>query len=223
MTVPNENTDGKLSIHDCGLTRYSDALKFQSALLEHRQKNGVSNTVLLLEHKPVITLGARESENKLLVSQDDLKEKGIDVETVGRGGGTTAHNPGQIVIYPIIDIKSLDLGVNEYIRELEEIGIELLTQFDIKSRRKKGYPGLWVGEKKIGSVGVKVKKWITFHGMAININNDLGIFENIVPCGLEGVEITNVLKETGKEYPMPDVKQRLAKLCMKHFSKRGQA
>jgi lipoate-protein ligase B len=223
MTVPNENTNSKLSVHDCGLTRYRDALRFQFALLEHRLKNDVLNTVILLEHKPVITLGARESENKLLVSEDSLKEKGIDVETVGRGGGTTAHNPGQIIIYPIMDIKSLGLGVNEYIRELEAIGIEFLAQLDIKSRRKKGYPGLWVGEKKIGSVGVKVKKWVTFHGMAININNDLSIFENIVPCGLEGVEITNVLKETGKEYSMSDVKRRIKELCVKHFSYKDQA
>jgi len=223
MTVPNENGSCKPSVHDCGLVRYRDAFKFQLTLLEHRLKNNVLNTVLLLEHKPVITLGARQSENKLLVSEEDIKEKGIDIEATDRGGGTTAHNPGQIIVYPVIDIKSLGLGVNEYIRKLEAVGIEFLEQLDIKGQRKKGFPGLWVGEKKIGSVGVKVKKWITFHGMAINIKNDLSIFENIVPCGLEDVEITNVLKETGKEYSMSDVKRRLKELCIKHFSNKAQS
>jgi len=223
MTEHAENTDDKLSIHDCGLTRYRDALRFQLAILEHRQKDDIPNTVLLLEHKPVITLGARKSENKLRVSREILAAKGIDLETVGRGGGITAHNPGQVVMYPILDLKSLGLGVSEYIRELEAIGIELLEQFGIKSARKRGYPGLWVGERKIGSVGVKVKKYITFHGMAININNDLAIFENIVPCGLEGVEITNLQKETGSEISMAQIKQRLAELCRKHFSSKDRS
>ncbi len=222
MTEHAENTEGSLSIHDCGLARYGNVLRFQLAILEHRQKDDVPNTVLLLEHKPVVTLGARKSENKLRVSRDTLAAKGIDLETVGRGGGTTAHNPGQVVMYPILDLRSLGLGVNEYIRELEAIGIELLEQCGIISARKRGCPGLWVGEKKIGSVGVKVKKHVTFHGMAININNDLSIFENIVPCGLEGVEITNVQKETGREISIAQIKQRLAELCREHFSSKDR-
>jgi lipoate-protein ligase B len=218
MAEGTDKTDGKLIIHDCGLTRYKDALRFQIAILEHRQKDEVPNTILLLEHKPVITLGARESENKLLVSEEMLAANGIDLESVGRGGGSTAHNPGQVVVYPIINLKSLGLGVSDYIRKLEAIGIELLEQYGIKSARKEGYPGLWVGERKIASVGVKVKQHVTFHGMAININNDLGIFENIVPCGLEGVQITNVQEEAGSEISMGQIKQRLAELCREHFS-----
>lgn len=218
MAGVSENTNGKLVIHDCGLTRYKDAMRFQAAILEHRQKGDVPNTVLLLEHKPVVTFGARESENKLRVSREVLAANGIDLETVSRGGGSTAHNPGQIIVYPILDLKSLGFGVSDYIRRLEAVGIELLEQFGIKSARKKGFPGLWVGERKIGSVGVKVKKFVTLHGMAININNDLSIFENIVPCGLEGVEITNVQKETGREISMSQIKQSLAELCREHFS-----
>lgn len=218
MTERAENTDGKLLIRDCGLTRYKDALRLQSSLLEHRQKDEIPDTVLLLEHKPVITLGARNSENKLRVSREALAAKGIDLETVGRGGGITAHNPGQVVIYPVVNLKSMGLGLSDYIRELEAIGVELLEQFGIKSTRKKGFPGLWIGERKIGSVGVKIKKHVTLHGMAININNDLSIFENIVPCGLEGVQITNIQKETGREVSMSDIKQRLAELCREHFS-----
>ncbi len=118
MTGVTENTNGKLMIHDCGLTRYKDALRFQTAILEHRQKDGVPNTILLLEHKPVITLGARKSENKLHVTQETLAANGIDLETVGRGGGTTAHNPGQIVIYPILDLKSLSSCLDFYRKTL---------------------------------------------------------------------------------------------------------
>ncbi len=222
MTGVTENTNGKLMIHDCGLTRYKDALRFQTAILQHRQKNGIPNTILLLEHKPVITLGARKSENKLHVTRETLAANGIDLETVGRGGGTTAHNPGQVVVYPILDLKSLGLGLSDYIRKLETIGIELLDQFGIESTRKKGFPGLWIGEKKIGSVGVKVKKFVTFHGMAININNDLSIFENIVPCGLEGVQITNLQKETGRDFSMSEIKRTLAELCKEHFSSKDR-
>ncbi len=207
-----------LVIHDCGLTPYGEALALQLDLCGKRHENAIDNTVLLVEHPAVITLGARKSENKLLRSPENLTRQGIDVVDVRRGGGTTAHNPGQIVVYPIIKLKSLALDINDYVRQLEAIGIDLLEQFGIGAARRKGYPGLWIGEKKIGAIGVQLKKWVTLHGMAININNDLGIFANIVPCGIEGVRITSVKNETGTPKSMPDVKQRLAELCVKYFS-----
>lgn len=199
---------------------YRDALDLQMQLWQQRCEDQIPDTVLILEHKSVITLGARKSENKLLRSEESLAEKSIDVEPVRRGGGTTAHNPGQIVMYPILKLRSLGLGVNEYVRKLETIGIELMAECGVTAERRKGLPGLWIGEKKIGSIGVQVKKWVTLHGMAININNDLTIFDNIVPCGLEGVRITNVLEETGKKNPMPDIKRKLTALCIEHFVKR---
>lgn len=198
---------------------YRDALDLQMQLWKQRCEEQIPDTVLLVEHNPVITLGARKSENKLLRSEDVLAKKSIDIEPVRRGGGTTAHNPGQIVLYPILNLRSLGLGVNEYVRKLEAIGIELLVEFGVTAERRKGLPGLWIGQKKIGSIGVQIKKWVTLHGMAININNDLTIFDNIVPCGLEGVRITNVLEETGKKNPMADVKEKLAGLCVEHFIK----
>ena len=187
-------------------------------MVEQRQKEKIANTVLILEHQPVITLGLRKSENKLLVSRDVLAERGIDLVSVKRGGGTTAHNPGQVVIYPVVNLRSLKLGVNEYVRKLEAIGIELLGGFSINAGRRKGYPGLWLGEKKIGAIGVRVKKWVTFHGMAVNIRNDLSIFEAIVPCGLQGVRITSVCGETGLDISMSEVKGTLATLCREHFA-----
>ena len=207
-----------LVIRNCGLVPYADALALQLDLCSRRHENAIDNTVLLVEHPAVITLGARKTENKLLQSPDNLTRQGIDVVDVRRGGGTTAHNPGQIVIYPIIKLKSLALGINDYVRQLEAIGIDLLEQFGISAARRKGYPGLWIGEKKIGAIGVQLKKWVTLHGMAININNDLAIFANIVPCGIEGVRITSVKNETGTAKSMSQVKQRLTELCVRYFS-----
>ncbi|MBN1457523.1 MAG: lipoyl(octanoyl) transferase LipB [Sedimentisphaerales bacterium] len=212
------NDKNELLIRDCGVMKYDKALELQKQLVDRRIKGQIENTVIMLEHLPVITLGARESENCLLEDEKKIIEQGIDVVSVRRGGGTTAHNPGQVIIYPILDIRSIGLGVNEYIRKLESIGIELLNQLGIESDRKKGFPGLWIGERKIGSIGVKIKKGVSFHGMAINICNDLSIFKSIVPCGLKEVIITNVLKETDKNISTSQVKEKLAELCKKYFS-----
>jgi lipoate-protein ligase B len=208
---------GKLDIVDLGTRPYAEVLDLQLDLCQKRQADEIGNTVLIVEHPAVITLGARKSENKLLSDEDVIRGQGIDLVRVGRGGGTTAHNPGQLVVYPIIKLKSLKLDVNAYIRSLEQVGIELLETLGVESERRKGYPGLWVGEKKIASIGVQLKKWVSFHGMAININNDLSIFEHIVPCGLDGVVITSVQKETGQLADMDGVKEKLVELCRKTF------
>ncbi len=151
------------------------------------------------------------------MSEDKLAAKGIDVVEIRRGGGATAHNPGQIVFYPILNLQELRLDINEYIRTLEQIGIELLEQLGVKSERRKGFPGLWANDKKIASIGVRVSRQITHHGMAINIQNDLSIFEAIVPCGLENVKMTSVFNETGKEVSMQEVKNYLSQLLKRHF------
>jgi len=207
-----------LRICDCGLADYREVLRQQGQLCKKRQQGGISNTVLIAEHRPVITLGARQSANKLLADHSTLAQRGIDIIDIRRGGGTTAHNPGQLVFYPILHLQELGLEISEYIRELEAIGIELLEQLGVKAERRKGLPGLWVGEKKIASIGVRVSKSVTCHGMAINIQNDLSIFDFIVPCGLDGIEMTSVLKETGRHYPMREVKEKLSQLLKTRFS-----
>ena len=205
-------------IRDCGLMAYRETLQLQEFLVEQRQKDEIPNTVLIVEHPATITFGARKDLNELLIDEKKLSEKKIELVSVKRGGGATAHNPGQVVLYPIIHLHSLSLGINDYIRRLESVGIELLKQLHLNCQRRKGLPGLWLGEKKIASIGVRVKRWVTYHGMAINIRNGLSIFDIIVPCGIEGVEITSVEKETQKKYPMKKVKQILSQLCCKHFS-----
>lgn len=213
-----QDTDCLLKITDCGLADYRQILQTQQVLREKRQQNEIPNTVLIVEHPAVITLGARQSANRLLIDREVLSLKNIDVVEVRRGGGTTAHNPGQLVFYPILNLQKTALGINQYIRELEAIGTELLEQLEVHSTRQKGAPGLWIGRRKIASIGVRVSKHITYHGMAINIQNDLSIFDFIVPCGLDNVEMTSVLKETGKRHPMNQIKQNLTELLIEHLS-----
>ena len=207
-----------LEVFDCGITDYRDALEVQLEMVQNRIENRIPNTVLLLEHHPTITLGANKPQNKLLQTEQTLAEEGIELVAVRRGGGTTAHNPGQIVIYPMIDINSLDLGISEYVRQLEQVGIELLSTLAISAGRVKGRPGLWKNQKKIAAIGVKIKKHVTYHGMAININNDLAIFEYIVPCGIENVQITSAANETQQTISMDKIKQTLADICIKHWT-----
>ena len=207
-----------LRIIDHGLADYKKVLELQYRMRDERRRSEIPNTVLIVEHNPVITLGARQIANKLLASREELAEKHIDVVDIRRGGGTTAHNPGQLVFYPILNLQQLKLGISEYIRELESIGAELLEQLGVHAERQKGFPGLWVGAKKIASIGVRVSRFITYHGMAINIQNDLSIFDFVTPCGLDGVEMTSVLKETGKRRSMSQTKERLSQLLIRHFS-----
>lgn len=207
-----------LQIRDCGLADYHDILKLQLHLCRQRQQGKIPNTALIAEHAAVVTFGARKSLNKLMVAREELEKKGIDVVDIRRGGGITAHNPGQLVCYPILNLRELGLGISEYIRALEATGAELLEQLGVHSTRRKGSPGLWVGERKIASIGVRVSKSITYHGMAINIRNDLSIFDFMVPCGLDNVEMTSALKETGKDISMSKVKNVMTGILSRRFS-----
>ena len=150
---------------------------------------------MITEHPPVITLGARQSANKLQVSRDSLIKQQIDVVDIRRGGGTTAHNPGQLVFYPILNLQELGLGISEYIRKLETIGTELLEELGVKSQQRKGLRGLWIDNRKICAIGIKVSRWITMHGFALNINTNLSLFDGIIPCGISDKEVTSLQKE----------------------------
>ncbi len=217
IEICESKTESSLLIIDYGLADYKKVLELQYQLRDERLRSEITNTVLIVEHPATITLGARQSANKLLAGRKELAEKHIDVVDIRRGGGTTAHNPGQLVFYPILNLQQLNLGISEYIRELESIGAELLEQLGVHVERHNGFPGLWIGAKKIASIGVRVSKFITYHGMAINLQNDLSIFDFITPCGLNGVEMTSVLKETGKRHSMSQVKKNLAELLKEHF------
>jgi len=208
-----------LAIRDCALADYREVLALQQQLQEQRRAGQVGDAVLVVEHPPVITLGARKSANKLLVSPEELARRGIDLVEIRRGGGATAHNPGQLVFYPILHLQELRLDINQYVRTLEAIGIELLAGLGVPSERRKGFPGLWVHGEKIASIGVRVSRFVTCHGMAINIQNDLSIFSLMVPCGLDGVQMTSVQKETGKTHDMEQIKSQLGELLIHYVGR----
>jgi len=216
--VQAQTEQKQLRIIDCGLADYKQILDLQLKLCEQRRTGQISDTVLIVEHYPVITLGAHKTANRLCVSHEQIRTKGIDIVEIRRGGGATAHNPGQVVIYPILNLFELRLGVREYIARLEQIGKSTLEQIGVISESRNGLPGLWVGGKKIASIGVHVREGVTSHGIAININNDLSIFDLFIPCGLDGVKMTSVFNETGQRHPMIEVKQKLYPLLIKSLS-----
>jgi lipoyl(octanoyl) transferase len=216
--MARQTNDRVLTIQDLGLADYREVLALQEELNEKRRAGRAGDTVLIVEHPPVITLGARKSANKLLIDAEALSERGIDLVEIRRGGGTTLHNPGQLVFYPILDLQELGLGVSEYVRTLEAIGIGLLAKLGVTAERRKGYPGLWIGARKIASIGVRVSRFVTRHGMAVNIANDLSLFDLMVPCGLQGVTMTSAEKETGKPLDMKNIKTQLTALLRRYFS-----
>ncbi len=191
------------------------------------------DTVFIVEHPPTITLGARQSANKLLKDADAIKRTGIEIFQIRRGGGATAHNPGQIVIYPIINLKKHNLGVSDFVHLLEKIGIEFLAELGLNCCTRKDFPGLWIEDKnpcnprnpwlKIASIGVQIKKWLTFHGMAINIDNDLSIFDFIVPCGLDNIKMTSAQIELNKKIDINSAKDILKTILLKYFVKQNES
>jgi lipoate-protein ligase B len=215
-----DNKKNVPEIRDLGLTDYRETLELQKELRQKRCDDEIGDTVLLVEHLPVITLGVREEKNKFLVTCEQLKKENIDVVEIRRGGGATAHNPGQLVIYPIFSLGKLKLGVSDYVHKLEDATVKFLKKLNVESERKKGFPGIWTGEKKIASVGVRVSRLVTFHGLAVNIYNDLSIFDKIIPCGIEGVEMTSVYHETKVKYSMEKAKKIMAEILMETFSHR---
>jgi lipoyl(octanoyl) transferase len=207
-----------INIIDCGVKDYQSVLQMQENAFQNLLAGTGEDTIFIVEHPQVITLGARESANKLLKSTNTIKQFGIEIHKIRRGGGTTAHNPGQLVLYPIINLKKHNLGVSDFVHKLEDIGIELLKELGVNCGTNKGFPGLWIEHRKIASIGVQIKKWITFHGMAININNDLSIFDLIIPCGLDNIKMTNAQIELGKKTNMITTKNALKAILLKHFT-----
>ncbi len=221
-TISQQRTSDLICIN-CGRIPYEEALTLQSSLQRQRMEDTIPDTILILEHPPVITLGIRNEHNKLLEDRDMLHKKGIHVVQIHRGGGSTAHNPGQLVVYPIINLTKRRLRVVPYIRFLEALGIELSAHYGVKAYRRNRYPGVWVGGKKIGSIGVQITKGVTMHGIAFNVSNDLDIFSKIIPCGIEGVRMTSLTEETGKKIAMTEIYDFTEMYCRDFFSKNDRS
>lgn len=196
------SSNNKLYIADyLGVIPYELALKRQQILAQARTEGKIPDVVLLLEHSPVFTIGRFRGEEDIIASAETLAQEGIAVFCSSRGGSVTYHGPGQLVGYPILNLKENRLGVLEYIRKLEEVVIKLLLTFGIQGQRVAKYPGgVWVGGEKICSVGIHVSHYITMHGFALNVNTNLRHFEYINPCGIKGAVITSISKLLG--YPV---------------------
>lgn len=187
--------------------RYGEALEVQESAFQNvRESNSrTSGYLYLLEHYPVITNGRFGKDDNYVLPVSKIEEMGVEVFNTDRGGDLTYHGPGQLVSYPIIDLRTFNLGVKAYINSLEQVIINLLADFEIAAYRRDEYPGVWTNEEKIASIGVAVKSGITMHGSALNVSTDLDAFSMIVPCGISDVQVTSMEKTLGAKVSMQDV------------------
>jgi len=209
--IPNPQLQG--SLHEpcyavnLGMIDYNYAWKLQSDLVAAKvSRPGSQDIILFLEHPAVFTLGRRGGRDHLLVSESFLKNAGIPIVQVERGGYITFHGPGQLVVYFIINLEARRLGVTDFVETLEEIMLRTARTWGLTAQRNKKNPGIWMGNSKMGSIGIALRKGISFHGLALNVNVDLTPFSWIQPCGLPGVSMTSVKQERGKEIPMDVVR-----------------
>ncbi len=175
---------------------YTQALALMRGLVELKKGSAQPEILMMLEHEPVLTMGRRSQDSEILATRKCLTEQGISVHRIERGGLITYHGPGQLVAYPIFDLKQMRLGASELVNGLETAIINTLADFDIQAVRMEGLRGVWVGKEKIASIGIAVRRGITFHGLALNYDPDFSHFEMINPCGLQGVKMTSISKIT---------------------------
>ena len=183
----------------CGLVPYEEARELQRALEARRQRDEIPDALLALEHPPVYTRGRRSQPQELPMGAAWYEAQGIEVRDTDRGGLVTYHGPGQLVAYPIVHLGAYGDDVLAYVRGLERTTIETLGAHGVSAKTIEGLTGIWVGERKIGSIGLHVSRGVTTHGLAVNVNNDLQPFEWVVPCGIEGVAMTSLSRELGAE------------------------
>ena len=199
-----------------GEVEYREALDLQLDYMEQRAKDKIPDTLLLLTHPHVYTLGRSGDETNLLVSKELLASEGILLERVGRGGDITYHGPGQLVGYPIFRMKKPE--VHRFVRSIETALVDALAWFEIESRIVPGLTGVWVGDKKIASIGIGVRRRITYHGFALNVTTDLSCFRKIHMCGLKGREVTSIADLKGSAPPMALVRARISAAVSRRLS-----
>lgn len=206
----------KLAVRRLGLVRYADGLEMQRTLVEQRVAGEIDDTLLLLEHPHVLTLGAKsgQSRSHVLATPERLAELGVELHETGRGGDVTYHGPGQIVGYPIISLKPDRCDVHRYVRDLEDVMIRVTAEYGFQAGRIAGLTGAWVGAEKIGAIGVRIQRWVTSHGFAFNVNTNLDFFRLIVPCGIADRGVTSLKRLTGREIPIAEVEDHF----IRHFS-----
>lgn len=212
-----------LDVRRLGLVEYGAGLELQARLVEERRSGAIGDTLLLLEHPPVITLGVktRGKQVNIVASPDVLAAEGVSVFETGRGGDITYHGPGQLVGYPIFDLRPDRCDVHRYVRDIEEALIIALREFGIEGGRRSGWTGVWVGpegrEEKVAAIGVRISRWITSHGFALNVGTNLKHFQLIVPCGIADRGVTSIERLLGLSVPMPAVEDAVVRAFSQVF------
>jgi lipoyl(octanoyl) transferase len=211
----------ELEIRCLGTVGYADALELQKRLVEQRKAGVIPDQLLLLEHPPVITLGAksRNDRSHVLETPDALAARGVELFETGRGGDVTYHGPGQLVGYPIMDLRPDRCDVHRYVRDLEEALIRAVAELGIHAERSTGLTGIWVGQEKLAAIGVRIARWVTSHGFALNVSTNLAHFGMIVPCGIADKGVTSLEKLLGRPVPMPDVQHAVLQAFAAVFDK----
>jgi len=188
-----------------GRTRYAEAWDLQKQVFAARSDGAIGDVLLLTEHEPVYTLGKGANENHVLAGAAELKSRNIDLHHIDRGGDVTFHGPGQLVGYPILDLNQHYLDVHKYLRDLEEVLMSALGTYGIAAERSEGYTGVWTRGEKIAAIGVRMQRWITMHGFALNVSTDLSYFDRIIPCGIFHKGITSMEQASGATMNMEAV------------------
>jgi lipoyl(octanoyl) transferase len=207
-----------LDVRRLGLVPYAEGLEIQAGLVRRRRAGEIADTLLLLEHPHVITLGTGTHAENILISAEERAARGVELFEAGRGGDVTYHGPGQLVGYPILDLKPDRCDLHRYLRDLEETLIRALRDFGLEARRREALTGVWVGDRKLAAIGVRVSSgWITSHGFALNVATDLGFFGAIVPCGIQEYGVGSMEGELGRPVPMADVEAAVERRFSEEF------
>ena len=199
-----------LEVRRLGRVPYTRGLELQEQLVADRQAGRIPDQLLLLEHDPVFTLGRNARAANVLLPAGTLRERGFEVFETGRGGDVTYHGPGQVVGYPILDLAPDRRDVHRYVRDLEQVMIRTCADYGLEASRVQGLTGTWLGDEKIGAIGVRIARWVTSHGFAFNVGTDLSAFDLIVPCGIRGRGVTSLERQLGRPLPLEEVMDRIA-------------
>lgn len=209
-----------LEVRRLGTVAYADALALQRSLVDDRRAGRIGDTLLLLQHPDVLTLGVRGDGGRahILATADALAARGIEVHEAGRGGDVTYHGPGQIVGYPIIDLNPDRRDVHRYVRDLEAVLIKTAAEYGIAAHRVQGLTGVWVGDEKLAAIGVRIARWITSHGFALNVTTHLDHFNLIVPCGIPDRGVTSLARLLGRPLDIAEVESCIIEQFSKGFN-----
>jgi lipoate-protein ligase B len=212
------SSNRKLYRIDLGRTKYMDTWVLQKKLLDLRAQGKLPDLLLFTEHEPVITKGRASVKENLLVTNEELRKRHIDLFEVERGGDITFHGPGQAVVYPIVDLGNWGRDLHSYIRSLESVTIDALKELGIDASTKKGLTGVWVAKTKLAAIGIAVSRWIAYHGLALNVTTDLDYFRLIIPCGISQFLVGSIESVLHKKFELPYINNLLAEHFAKTFS-----